>query len=240
MKLVFIDETGDKKFKDYLGLCIATIDARSYPLLKRESLKILEETGWDTETEFKGSFLFSATKGSSGVEVQERVDAAHRLLDLNTSDQKSRLKFAYGKMSSTNKGADYLAGVPQLLQIRRVLPRASKGAGKNLISVTCDDRDDVKEDDLHRAIKPVLEEKGYIVLERVHQARSAPDAVGLMFADLVAYLVGRADTISNDAEFFEGLDQEQLKRSSKVRKLRSSTDLLKKIKRLDLYIKKQT
>lgn len=129
-----------------------------------------------TETEFKGSFLFSASKGSSGVEVQERVDAAHRLLDLNTSDQKSRLKFAYGKMSSTNKGADYLTAMPQLLNIARVLPKAPKGAGKNLISVTCDDRDGVKEDDLHRATKPVLEEKGYVVLERVHQARSAPDS----------------------------------------------------------------
>ncbi len=98
----------------------------------------------------------------------------------------------------------------------------------------------MKEGDLHRAIKPVLEEKGYTILERVSQARSAPDAIGLMFADLAAYLVGRADTISNDAEFFEGLDQEQLKRSSKVQELRSSTDLLKKIKRLDLYVTKST
>lgn len=238
MKLVFIDETGDKKFKDYLGLCIATIDARSYPLLKRESLKILKETGWDTETEFKGSFLFSASKGSTDVQVEERVTAAHRLLDLNTSDQKSRLKFAYGKMSSTNKGADYLTAIPQLLQIRKVLPKAPKGAGKNLISVTCDNRDDVKASDLHDAVRAVVEKKGYIILERVQQAVSAPEAVGLMFADLVAYLVGRADTIANDAELFEGLDQEQFENSGKIKKLRSSTELLKKIKRLDLYVKK--
>lgn len=37
MKLAFIDETGDQKFKDYLGVCIAKMDSRSYPLLKRES-----------------------------------------------------------------------------------------------------------------------------------------------------------------------------------------------------------
>lgn len=237
MKLVFVDETGDEKFKDYLGLCIASIDSKSYPLLKRESNKILESAGWDKETEFKGKFLFSASQGCTEVDVQKRVDAAHRLLDLNTGKQKSRLKFAYGRMSSTNKGADYLAGVPQLLQIGRILPKAPKGAGKNLISVICDHRDDVKEDDLHNAIGPVLEDKGYVVFERVRQATSAPDAVGLMFADLVAYLVGRADTISSDAGFFEGLDQAQLKRSSKVRKLRSSTDLLSKIKRLDLYVR---
>ncbi len=238
MRLIFIDETGDRKFKDYMGICIASIDSRSYPLLKRESMKILEEVGWDSETEFKGSFLFSRSKGATDVEVEQRIDAAHRLLSLNTSDKKSRLRFAYGKMSSTNKGADYLAAVPELLQLSKVLPKAPTGAGKNLISISCDDRDDVDESDLHSAIKSVLDDKGYVILERVQQATSAPDAVGLMFADLVAYLVGRADTISNDAELFEGLDKEQFKRSSRIRKLQSSTDLLKKLKRLDIYRKK--
>ena len=105
MKFMFIDETSDEKFRDYLGLCIATVDARSYPSLKRKSPKILSDIGWDSQTEFKGKFLFSASKGSTHVDVERRIDAAHRLLDLNTSDQKSRLKFAYGRRSVLHDSA---------------------------------------------------------------------------------------------------------------------------------------
>jgi hypothetical protein len=234
MKLVFIDETGDQKFKDYLGVCIATMDSRSYPLLKRESLKILGKAGWDPALEFKGSFLFSASKGATDVEVERRVEATAELLDLNASDQKSRLRFAYTGMTSTNKGADYLAVVPKLLSSNKVIPKAPKGAGKNLIAVACDDRHDVDPRDLHAVVHPVLEQKGYVLLERVMQAVSAPESVGLMYADLVAYLLGRIATISNDAELFEGLDQEQLENSGKIKKLRSSNRLIEKIQKLEI------
>jgi hypothetical protein len=233
MKLVFIDETGDRKFKDYLGICVATMDSRSYPLLKRQSLEILQNASWDPTKEFKGSFLFSASKGATDVEVEARVEASE-LLDLNASDKKSRLRFAYTGMTSTDKATDYLAVVPRLLSNNKVIAKAPKGAGKNLVGVTCDDRDDVNPSDLHEAVRPVLEEKGYVLLERVMQAVSAPESVGLMYADLVAYLLGRIATISNDAELFEGLDQEQLESSGKIRKLRSSNSLIEKIKKLEI------
>jgi hypothetical protein len=234
MKLVFIDETGDRKFKDYLGICVATMDSRSYPLLKRQSLEILENAGWDPAMEFKGSFLFSASKGASDVEVEARVEVASKLLDLNASDKKSRLRFAYTGLTSTDKGTDYLAVVPKLLSNNKVIGKAPKGAGKNLVAVACDDRDDVNPRDLHEAVRPVLEAKGYVLLERVMQAVSAPESVGLMYADLVAYLLGRIATISNDAELFEGLDQEQLESSGKIKKLRSSNILIEKIKKLEI------
>lgn len=234
MKLIFIDETGDKKFKDYLGVCVATMDSRSYPLLKREALDILKKAGWDPSLEFKGSFLFSASKGATDVEVEDRVAAASELLDLNTSLKNSRLRFAYTEVRSEDKAADYLTVVPDLLANNKVIKKAPTGAGKNLVAVACDDRDDVDPRDLHEAVQPVLEEKGYVLLERVMQAVSAPESVGLMYADLVAYLMGRIQTISNDAELFEGLDQEQLESSGKIKKLRSSTKLIEKIKKLEL------
>ncbi len=214
------------------------MDSRSYPLLKKQSQEILEKIGWDANTEFKRSCLFSASKGSTGVDVQKHVDAAHELLDLNASEKKSRLRFAYGRINSTDKGADYLSELPRLLRLSKILPKAPKGAGKNLILVVCDDRDDVDADKLLSAIKLVLNEKGYVILERVTQTTSAPDTVGLMFGDLVEYLVGRVDTIANDTELFEGLDQKQLATNGKIRKLKSSSELIKKIKKLDLYQKK--
>lgn len=238
MRLLFVDETGDRKFKDYMGLCVAWIDASKYPLLKKKSQKILENAGWSPDTEFKGSYLFSVSKGSTGVDVEKRIDAASQLLDLNASDKNSRMRFAYGSMTTKNKGADYIAGLPGLLKIPKVLPKPPKGGqGKNLVYVVCDDRDDVDPDELHRVIKPVLEEKGYVILERVTQATSAPETTGLMFADLVGYLVGRVDTISTDAELFEGLDQKQLESNGKIRKLKSSQTLIKKIKNLNTFIR---
>jgi hypothetical protein len=64
---------------------------------------------------------------------------------------------------------------------------------------------------------------------------SSFDTVGIMFADIVCYLVGRVDTISHDAELFRGLSDEQFERNGKIRKLRSSTQLISKVKHLDIY-----
>ena len=59
MELIFIDETGDAKFKDYLGFCVAKVNARFYARLKRDVEKALKKIEWDPDTEFKGSYLFS-------------------------------------------------------------------------------------------------------------------------------------------------------------------------------------
>jgi len=237
MKLIFIDETGDRKYKDYLGVCVATMDSKSYPLLKREALKILESANWDPDLEFKGSYLFSASKGATEVDVEARVDVASRLLDLNASEN-SRLRFAYTDLVSKDKGAGYLAAVGQLLSSRKVIGKAPTGAGKNLVAVVCDELPDVGPRELHEIVRTSLEPKGYILLERVMQAASGPESIGLMYADLVAYLMGRIETISNDAEFFEGLDQEQLSASGKIKKLQSSTGLIEKIKSLEVISQK--
>ena len=55
MKLLFIDETSDTKYTEYLGFCIASMDSKSYSLVKSKSQKILEEISWKKQVEFKGS-----------------------------------------------------------------------------------------------------------------------------------------------------------------------------------------
>ncbi len=126
-----------------------------------------------------------------------------------------------------------MSAVPEL--IGKVLPKAPKGAGKNLIAVVYDERQDVDSDAFHKSVAAVVERKGYVLLEQVVEGRSRFDTVGLMFADLVCYLAARVDTISNDAELFEGLTLENYKRNGKLRKLESSSELIAKIKRLELY-----
>lgn len=233
MLLAFIDETSDAKFKDYLGVCVATINARSYPLLKKKAQKVLLGVSWNPEMEFKGSMIFSASKGCTDVEVVHRIEAAHRLLELNVASENSRLRFSYGRMSSKDHRVNYLKAVPFLLQ--KALPKPPKRAGKNLIAVICDERSDVSVVDLHTVIEPTVRSRGYVMLESVVQVRSSFDSIGLMFADLVGYLLGRVQNIANDAELFEGLSPEQLENNGKIRKLKSSSTLINNIKALDLY-----
>lgn len=234
MLLVFIDETGDKKFKDYLGFCVATMNATFYASLKKRVEKALARIAWDPETEFKGSYLFSASSGTPEVEIERRIEAAREILDLNIALKNSRIKFWYGMIRSQNPATDYLSALPEL--VRKAIPKAPKGAGKNLALVICDERSDVPADALHKALAPVFAEKGYVILERVAQARSTPATIGLMYADIVGYLVARVDTISNDAELFEGLTPEQLESNGKIKKLRSSSELITKIKALKVFV----
>lgn len=233
MKLLFIDETSDAKFKDYLGFSLAFMDSRSYPKLKSTAHRILVDIEWDNTVEFKGSYLFSRSKGCQDVEVERRIEAARELLELNVAESNSRIKFYYGEISSTSHTEDYLAELPGLLA--KCLPKPSKGAGKNLIAVCCDERSDISADDLHHALAPSIQKKGWILLERIQPVRSSFDTVGLMFADIVGYLTARIVTISNDSELFEGLTPEQFERNGKIRKLRSSTELISLIKQIQVY-----
>lgn len=235
MKLVFVDETSDDKFPEYLGLCVATIDSHSYGSLKAQVHKILRGIDWDPSVEFKGSYLFSASKGCADVQVEQRIGAAGELLDLNVATKNTRMRFAYCRTRSASHAEDYLAILPELMGRALKSPQRG-GAGKNLVLIHCDEREDVDPDTLHDAIAPVIEKKGFVVVERVGQTRSGFDTVGLMFADLVGYLAGRVDTIGNDAALFEGLTAEQLETNGKIRKLRSSSNLIQKLRALDLYV----
>ena len=233
MLLVFVDETTDAKFRDYLGLSIATINARFYPLLKTRAQAILQGIGWDPAVEFKGSHIFSATSGCTDVVVESRIDAAHALLDLNASGSNCRMKFYFGEMGADDHRLAYLAGLPGLLF--KAIPPAPGRAGKNLLSIACDTRSDITAEEIDQALSANIARRGYVLLEQTVQLRSSFSTVGIMFADLVGYLAGRIDTISRDSELFEGLSPEQFERNGKIRKLQSSKKLVAKIKRLSLY-----
>ena len=233
MLLAFIDETGDKNRKDYLGLSIALVNGRHYPQIKLKAQIVLTSGGWARDVEFKGAHLFSSTKGCRDVSIDQRIQIAHGLLDLNIAKKNARMRFHFGQMTATDASADYLKSLPGLLY--KALDRAPKGAGKNLLAVTCDERDDVDHEELHLAINEVARARGHILMERVHMARSSFDTTGLMYADIVGYLLGRIATISADVELFEGLTEADLATSSAARRLRTSKALTAKIRRLTTY-----
>jgi hypothetical protein len=234
MQLLFVDESGDQKHKQYFGICVAAINSAHYRTAKTGFHKALRASGWNEDIEFKGSHLFAASKGDKSISVEKRIDIATAILDLNKAESNARMRFHYfGRHDCDNPKAEYLTRLPQL--VRRALPPTHKKAGKDLVSINCDQRSDISASEIQDAILPVLTGRGYTLVEEVATVRSSFHTVGVLYADLVSYLSARIDTISSDAELFEGLSHEEIEQSGKLRKLKSSTALIGRVKRLDRH-----
>jgi hypothetical protein len=233
MILVFIDETSDTKFKDYLGLSCAVVKHNYYRQIKVGFQQILIKGGWNPTIEFKGSYLFSASKGCIDIPVEKRVEMAEEIIDLNIANKNARMKFAYLKSNSTDGKREYLRYLPPLLY--KVLPKPIKGQGKDLVSVFCDYRSDISVREIRASIRPAINQRGYTLYEDVVQVASNFETVGIAYADIIGYLSARIDIISNDSELFENLSEEHFEQNGKLRKLRTSIQIMDKIKQLTIY-----
>jgi len=235
MEFIFVDESSDSKFKDYFGLCVAAVNSVHYRTVKQEFQALLRSSTWNETIEFKGSHLFSATKGDTSVSVEDRIEIAKQLLDLNSADKNSRFRFHYAGRHDCNSHKDeYLAVLPAL--VHRSLVKAKKGRGRDLVSVSCDRRDDISPMEIQTTILPAIEDRGYTLVEEVTAPLSNFNTVGILYADIVSYLSARIETIENDVELFESIPDEMLENNGKIRKLRTSTELIERVKRLDRYV----
>lgn len=233
MLLAFVDETSDNKFKDYFGLCCATINSNYYRQIKEDFHRILLEGSWDSEIEFKGSYLFSASSGDQNVSIEKRIEISSAILALNKAKKNARMKFTYIKKTSNDQKHAYLKYLPVLLG--KALPKAKKGGGKDVLSLHCDRRDDISPKDIFDVAHPIIHEKGYTLLEDIVISRSGFQTVGILYADIVGYLYARVDTIANDSELFQNIPPDQWENNGKIKKLKSSTGLLGLIKEFDRY-----
>ena len=233
MIFAFVDETGDTRSPEYFGLCSAIMNSNFYSKIKRDFQSILLDEGWDPNIEFKGSCLFSASRGDTKIPVDKRVNIAERLLALNTSKRNARMKFAYLAMQSKNTGEDYLTYLPKLID--KILPNAQGKGGKDILYLQCDQRDDIKAEDIHKAVEKVARQRGYTLLEAVVCSRSSFHTVGTLYADIVGYLFSRIDIYKTDSDLFEDISENQWTTDGRIRKLRSSTHLLQQIKKFDVY-----
>jgi len=232
---IFVDETSDKKQKDYFGLCCTAINHSFYPQIKRECQQILRDGGWDFDVEFKGSYLFSATKGSIEVDIDKRIELAEKILELTTAPKNTRMKLSYFRMSSTNHKNDYLENLPYL--VRDILGKYhfSRKQGKNMVSISCDCRSDISIKELREAILPAVIDKKYELFEDIIQVRSNCETIGVLFSDIIGYLMSRIETITNDLELFENLTPDMIENNGKLRKLKSSWQLITKIRKMTIY-----
>jgi Protein of unknown function (DUF3800) len=229
LQLVFVDETSDNKNKQYFGLSIAVINNIFYPKIKCDFHKIISESSWNSDIEFKGSYLFSSSKGDSNVSIEERVEICSNILELNKSNINARMKFYYVKNEeSKNQKNDYLLVLPKLLD--KALKKAEHKNGKDLISVHCDYRNDIKIEEIFEAVNPVLKKKEYTLFENIQFVKSSFHTVGILYADLVGYLFARVDNIGNDLELFENLSSEDISNHGKLKKLKSSQTLMRLVK----------
>jgi len=233
MLFAFVDETSDFKYPDYFGLCVATVNSTYYRTMKNGFQNILNKEGWDPSIEFKGSYLFSATKGCSNISVMKRVEIASNILDLTASDVNSRMKFYYLRGKTADQKKYYTHYLPRLL--KRALPTPSKKSGKDLLALNCDRRDDVDENIIRKLILDTIKERGYTLFEDIVLANSCFHTVGILYADVVGYLLGRIDTISMDSEMFDNISEEDYEKNGKLKKLKSSKNLIEKVKFIKRY-----
>ena len=238
MIFAFVDETSDRKRKDYFGLCCVVINATNYVPVKREFQKILLDSGWNPKYEFKGSFIFSTSKGDPDISVEQRVKIAQDILELNTATKNTRPCFHYFHTDSKDHKREYLTYFAPLLQ--KALPKVDHKNGKDILCLQCDRRDDISPEEIYQAIEPVLKATGYTLFEGVQMVVSGFNTVGLLYADIVAYLKSRHETIGNDSELFDNVPPEEWKNNGKIRKFLSSNILLEQIKKLKVYEVKKT
>ncbi len=233
MIMIFFDETGDSKFKEYFGICCVRINSAFYTQVKREFQSILESNQWDTNIEFKGSHLFSANSGDTNITIDQRINIAESLIGLNTANKNARICFSYFSKVSTDHRSDYLEYLPILLD--KALPKVNHKNGKDIVTIHCDNRSDISINEVRESIMPIISSNEYTLFEDVSMPNSRFETVGLLYADLIGYLIARVETISSDAELFENIPQDQWENNGKVKKLKSSTKLLQQIKNINLY-----
>ncbi len=232
---IFVDETSDEKHRDYFGLCCTAIHHNFYPQIKRECQQILRDGGWDFNVEFKGAYLFSASKGCIEVDIDKRIELAEKILELATAPKNARMKLSYFRKSSTNHKNDYLEHLPFL--IRDILGKYSfsRKHGKNLVVVSCDYRSDISIRELRETILPAIMDRKYELFEDVIQVNSNCETIGVLFSDIIGYLMSRIETIVKDVDLFENLTPDQIAKNGKLKKLESSWNLIDKIKKMTIY-----
>lgn len=232
---IFIDETGDNKYRDYFGITCVGINHIFYAKIKKDIQNTLKNANWDLNTEFKGSYIFSASRGCIEVDIDSRIKIVEKIFELTTSEKNSRMKLSFFRKKSDNHKKDYLEYLPLLVDetIKKYNP--SQKQGKNLVSITCDNRDDVSVKELREIILPVVRNRKCQLFEDVMKIDSNCETVGLFFSDIIGYLMSRIETITSDSDLFINLTPEQIQKNGKLKKLMSSWYLIEKLRSMTIY-----
>jgi hypothetical protein len=106
------------------------------------------------------------------------------------------------------------------------------------LALHCDQRDDINENIIREAVLGKICDKGYTLYEDVVLVKSCFHTVGILYADIVGYLLGRIDAISMDSDLFDDISEEDYETSGQLQKLKSSKELIDKVKTIKRYVGK--
>ncbi len=204
MNLVFVDETQKPGDNSVLAVCALLVNSTKYDGLVTDFGKALSGVGWSPDEEFKGSYIFSQSKGDRAVSVEKRIKLADSVLSLCQSESNCRVaaSVCYNRLGKSTK--NYL----RLLDgaIKNLAFCKDKKLGKHLAAIYIDFRSDVTQPQLSDVLMPLLTSKGCTLLEDCCVLHSRPRHVGLALVDIIGYI-----TIANhlkephDSDMFGGL-----------------------------------
>lgn len=188
MKLIFIDETSNKKKKpDFYGVCGVCIDETHYPGFAREITKCFNDAGWNTEIEFKGSYLFSSSKGDPDVPVDTRIDMVDKIIALNIAKKNAKLKAVFAWNEARDVAENHLLLVEQVLY--KLLPSIANRRREQPCVVLADRNEKISQQELWKTVSDILTGRNYCIVEDVHIFSDwRPSHIGLCLCDLIGYL----------------------------------------------------
>jgi hypothetical protein len=228
MKFIFLDETQNRRKRDFYGICGISIDERFYPRIARDVTQLFKEAGWDLKIEFKGRFLFSITKGDSSVDIDKRIELANQMIALNVARQNARLKalFFWNEASDTIQNHLYLTECV----LKKLLPSGSKP-----YIIFADQNDKIPPEDLWKVIYDVIMNKNCCLVEDVVIIKEwRPTHAGLCLCDLIAYLASWSCLTGSPAEAQQSLFEGESISSFDAKKAETVKTIFQNIKKVKI------
>jgi len=228
MKFIFIDETTNKRKKDFYGICGVSIDDYFYSRIAQDVSQLFKDAGWNLDFEFKGRFLFSSTKGDPTVTIEERIEIANQMVALNVARKNARLQaiFFWNEASDTKENHLYLT--------KRVLDHLMTSSNK-LYMIFADQNDKISSQDLWKvAFDNTLGKDCCFVEDVVIIKDWKPTHVGLCLCDLIAYLASWMCSTKSLEEAQQSLFEEESISSFDAKKAETVQEIFQNLKQVKI------
>jgi hypothetical protein len=114
----------------------------------------LDAAKWNRSEEFKGRYIFSSTKGDDSVPVDKRIELVRTIVSATTAKKNARVRFCFAYNDKGKNGENYLDLVAKVTA--RCPQPENATQDKPLVSMYCDNLNEVKPKDIEAAVTDVL------------------------------------------------------------------------------------
>jgi hypothetical protein len=234
MRLYFIDEVKNQRNNQYFGVCCVHMEHGYYQSIHEKMIKIFERAEWNLDQyEFKGSYMFSSSRGDPQVSVEKRIEMVEQILDLDIAKKNSKLKIEFCFNASGDSEDNYLG---LLTECFKKLPSPHNGLGKRLCGVFVDHHDGYDPQKIRdRVIYPAITRKEWILLEDVHViGQWNKQQMGMTLCDILAYLSSWISLFPDPSTASEEIMNEENISEHDRRKYQRVIELLALVKKLNI------